>query len=88
LILAYYHGGAWSLDLSTPSAPKVQGLFVPGETNGWKPQPTETHAVSDSMCGVFHLDDAPMVFDVETVEGAVYVADLPTGVYALKPTWT
>ncbi|HUR68976.1 MAG TPA: hypothetical protein VM370_06990, partial [Candidatus Thermoplasmatota archaeon] len=46
LILAYYHGGAWSLDLSTPSAPKVQGLFVPGETNGWKPQPTETHAVS------------------------------------------
>ncbi|MHB8585844.1 MAG: LVIVD repeat-containing protein [Thermoplasmatota archaeon] len=90
LILAYYHAGVWAIDLSTPqnqSHPQPVGLFVPGDSNGWNPQPTDTHAVSDASCGAFHLADAPLVFDVEPYAGYVYVADLPTGLYTIKPTW-
>lgn len=87
LILAYYHGGVWSLDLSDPARPTPQAVFMPAESNGWTPQKTKTTAVSDSLCGVFHLGDAPLAFDVETTDGAVYVADLHTGLYALKPLW-
>ena len=87
LILAYYHGGVLGLDLSAPASPKPIALFVPGASNGWKPQPAETHAVSDSACGQFHLADAPLVFDVETSGGYVYAADLPTGLYTLQPQW-
>jgi hypothetical protein len=87
LILAYYHGGAWSLDLSTPEVVRPQGLFMPGESNGWKPTKSKTSVVSDSLCGAFNLGDAPLTFDVEVTEGAVYVADLHTGLYALKPLW-
>jgi hypothetical protein len=85
LILAYYHGGVWSLDLSKPETPVVQGLFMPAESNGWTPEPTKTNAGSDKLCGVFHLAEAPLAFDVEIAEGAVYVADLHTGLYALSP---
>lgn len=90
LILAYYHAGVWALDLSGPanwSKPKPVAVFVPGDTNGWSPAPTDTHAVSDELCGAFHLADAPLVFDVEPYRGYVYVADLPTGLYTVRPTW-
>ena len=88
LILAYYHGGAWSLDLSAPARPTPQALFMPAVSNGWTPTKTKTTAVSDSLCGAFNLGDAPLVFDVEVTEGAVYVADLHTGLYTLRPQWT
>jgi hypothetical protein len=90
LDLAYYHGGVWSLDLSTDAhraQPFILGQYEPNVSNGWRPQPTETHAVSDELCGAFHLADAPLVFDVEPGKGVLYVADLPTGLYTLKPTW-
>jgi hypothetical protein len=91
LLLSYYHGGVWALDLSTQAhreRPVVVGQYTPDKSNGWKPQPTETHAVADTICpGVFHLADAPLVFDVEPGEGVVYAADMPTGLYTLKPTW-
>lgn len=91
LILAYYHGGVFALDLSTQAhreSPVIVGQYTPHASNGWKPQPTETHAVSDRLCGAFNLGDAPLVFDVETGPGnVVYVGDLPTGLYTIKPTW-
>ncbi|MEA3200580.1 MAG: hypothetical protein QOE90_2008 [Thermoplasmata archaeon] len=91
LILAYYHGGVWALDMGSAQKlahPQVIGQFSPSTSNGWRPQPTDTHAVSDTECGKFNLADAPMVFDVETgPQGYVYVADLPTGLYTVKPTW-
>jgi hypothetical protein len=90
LILAYYHGGVWALDLGTQAKrehPLVVGQYEPNVSNGWKPQPTDTHAVSDAQCGKFNLADAPLVFDVEVGNGAIYAADLPTGLYTLKPGW-
>lgn len=90
LILAYYHGGVWALDLSTQAnreRPLVLGQYEPSVSNGWKPQPTETHGVADRLCGAFNLADAPLVFDVEAGDGVVYAADMPTGLYTLKPNW-
>lgn len=87
LILSYYHGGVWSLDLSEPATPTPQALFMPGESNGWKPEKMKTAVVSDELCGAFNLGDAPFAFDVEVTDGAVYVADLHTGLYALEPGW-
>lgn len=88
LSLAYYHGGAWTLDLSTPDKPVVTGLFVPGKTNGWVPEKPKTSAFSDLSCGKFNLADAPLVFDLEAHENVLYVADLPTGLYTLKASNT
>ncbi|HVM45080.1 MAG TPA: hypothetical protein VM582_04005, partial [Candidatus Thermoplasmatota archaeon] len=87
LVLSYYHGGVWSLDLATPASPRVQGLFMPGETNGYRPEKPKTSAYAESRCGAFTFTDAPFTMDVEMVPGAVYAADLHTGLYALKPTW-
>ena len=90
LVLSYYHGGVWALDLSTPerrAAPAVVGHFSPGESNGWVPEKPKTSAYADAACGVFHLADAPVAFDVEVGNGVVYVADLPTGLYTVKPLW-
>ena len=88
LLLSYYHGGVWSLDLSAPERPTPQGLFMPGVSNGWTPTKTKTSVVSDSLCGAFNLGDAPLAFDVEVTDDAVYVADLHTGLYTLKPLWS
>jgi len=85
LILSYYHGGAWSLDLSDPAAPRAQGVFMPGVSSGYRPAKPAASAYSDSACGAFTFADAPYVMDVETWEGAVYVADLHTGLYTLRP---
>lgn len=90
LVIAYYHGGVWALDLSTPEkqrAPEVVGQFMPGTSNGWTPERPKTSAVADNLCGVFNMADAPFAFDVEAYEGVVYVADMPTGLYTIKPTW-
>lgn len=90
LVLSYYHGGVWALDLSTPekrASPEIVGQYMPSETNGWKPVKPKTAAVSDSLCGVFNLADAPLAFDVEIGDGVVYVADMPSGLYTIKPTW-
>ena len=86
LILSYYHGGAWSLDLSDPANPRAQGVFMPGESSGYRPEKPKTSAYADQNCGEFTFADAPYVMDVETVDGAVYVADLHTGLYTLRPT--
>ena len=87
LLLAYYHGGVWSLDLAQPESPRVQGLFMPGESTGYRGAKPATSAYADSACGDFAFEDSPFTFDVETTADAVYVADLHTGLYALKPTW-
>lgn len=90
LVVTYYHGGVWALDLSTAAnrlAPPVIGQFMPSESNGWTPAPPRTGAVADRLCGVFNLGDAPVAFDVEAGDGVVYVGDLPTGLYTIKPTW-
>lgn len=85
--LSYYHGGVWSLDLSTPSTPRVQGMFMPAVDTGYTPEKPRTSAYADRQCGEFAFADAPFAMDVEMVPGAVYAADLHTGLYALKPTW-
>lgn len=90
LVVAYYHGGVWALDLSTPetqAAPRIVGQFMPSISNGWTPAPMKTGVVADELCGVFNLADAPVAFDLEAGDGVVYVADLPTGLYTIKPTW-
>ena len=87
LTLSYYHGGVWSLDLTDPAAPRVQGLFMPGEDTGYAPEKPKTSAYADRQCGEFMFADAPFTMDVEVVPGAVYVADLHTGLYALRPTF-
>jgi len=85
LYLSYYHGGAWRLDLGQPSAPRVTGLFMPGESTGYVPEKPKTSAYAERQCGEFAFADAPFTMDVEAVPGALYVADLHTGLYALKP---
>ncbi|HEX2022165.1 MAG TPA: hypothetical protein VHH36_05590, partial [Candidatus Thermoplasmatota archaeon] len=90
LILAYYHGGVWALDLSTEASrasPVVVGQFTPSETNGWMPRAPASEPIADARCGKFNRADAPLAFDVEIGDGVVYVADVPTGLYAIEPTW-
>ena len=85
LTLSYYHAGVWGLDLADPAAPRVEALFMPGETNGYRPEKPRTSAYAEARCGEFAFADAPFTMDVEMVPGAVYVADLHTGLYALRP---
>lgn len=90
LVLAHYHGGVWALDLSTRAAqerPIVVGQYMPTESTGWQGGATKTTIVSDRLCGAFNLGDTPLAFDVENGDGVVYVADMATGLYTLKPTW-
>lgn len=86
LVLSYYHGGVWGLDLSDPSSPAPRALFMPGETNGYTPEKPRTSAYAERQCGAFAFADAPFTMDVEMVEGAVYAADLHTGLYTLRET--
>lgn len=83
--LSYYHGGVWGLDLSDPAHPKPNALYMPSESTGYVPEKPKTSAYADQNCGVFMFADAPFTMDVEMVPGAVYAADLHTGLYALKP---
>lgn len=90
LVLAHYHGGLWALDLGTRAAqenPVVVGQYMTTQDIGWKGGRPTTAFVSDSLCGLFHLGDTPLVFDVESGDGVVYVADIATGLYVLRPTW-
>lgn len=84
LVLSYYHGGAWSLDLAEPARPAPRAVFMPAGSTGYRPQKPLTSAYAESACGAFAFADAPFVMDVEAWEGAVYVADLHTGLYALR----
>ena len=91
LVLTYYHGGLWALDLSTAAKradPVVIGQYMPAETKGGIPTtPKTTRAVETAGCPHLALQTAPLTFDVESGDGVVYVADLHTGLYTLKPTW-
>ena len=90
LVLTYYHGGVWAVDLSTPekrASPPVVGQYMPNVSNGWKPKATATYAATDRVCPHLTLDLAPLAFDVESGEGVLYVADLHTGLYTLRPGW-
>ena len=88
LVLAYYHGGVWSLDLNDPAHPKIVGQYMPKVSNGYKPNAGDRSvAAYPDICGSLKLYDVPDVFDVEPGDGVVYVADLHTGLYTLKPLW-
>ncbi len=90
LVFTHYHGGVWALDLSTPEKwanPTVVGQYMTTQDIGWKGGTPATSASSDRLCGVFHLGDQPLAFDIEEGDGVVYVGDLATGLYTLKPTW-
>lgn len=90
LVLTYYHGGVWALDLSTHEkrlAPPVVGQYMPGETDGGRPVTPATYAATDRVCPHLTFGLAPLSFDVESGDGVVYVADLHTGLYTLRPSW-
>jgi hypothetical protein len=90
LILTYYHGGVWALDLSTPEKrahPEVVGQYMPSEAGGTPGAPATTPAAERAGCPHLAFVTAPLSFDVESGDGVVYVADLHTGLYTLKPTW-
>ncbi|HWG90769.1 MAG TPA: hypothetical protein VNZ52_07990 [Candidatus Thermoplasmatota archaeon] len=91
LHIAHYHGGVWSFDLRKPeywSNLPVLGVHLPHEDTGYVPGPTETSVVSNTLCGAFNLADVPLAFDVETGDGVLYVADIHTGLYTLKASFT
>lgn len=90
LVISYYHGGLWAIDLGTQAKrenPVIVGQFMPSEDIGWKPTPPKTYAATDNVCPHLDFTGAPSTFDVEGGDGVVYVADIPTGLYAVKPTW-
>jgi hypothetical protein len=91
LVLSYYHGGVWALDLSTPEKranPPIVGQFMPAEDLGHRPAPPRTYAATDGhLCPHLTFDLVPLAFDVESGDGVVYVADLHTGLYTLRPEW-
>lgn len=78
--LAHYHGGVWSIDISTPEArrdPTATGYHMTARDNGWRPPA--------GCCGNWNLAGMPMVFDVEVVDGTVWAADWFSGLYGLEP---
>lgn len=78
--LAHYHGGVWSIDISTPDArsdPTATGYHMTTRDNGWRPP--------QGCCGNWNLEGMPMVFDVEVNDGTVWAADWFSGLYGLEP---
>jgi len=91
LVLSHYHGGVWAFDFSSLEAIRahtITGVFLPGEDTGWVPkEPTAATATEQVF---FDFDNAatPLAFDVEAGDGVVYVADVHSGLYTIKPTWS
>lgn len=90
LWLSHYHAGVWALDISTPERwrePVVKGVFVPGEDVGNAEFPP-LHAYMRTRDRGFAVDATPMVMDVAIHQGVAYAADMHSGLYAIKPTWS
>jgi hypothetical protein len=77
--LAHYHAGAWVLDVGTPATllePKVLAYFAPAETD---------HAPAPNF---LYNGEAPSTWELIPAKGRVFVTDMGTGLYVLKPDWT
>ncbi|HUR24735.1 MAG TPA: hypothetical protein VM327_01825 [Candidatus Thermoplasmatota archaeon] len=76
--LAHYHAGAWVLDLSTDAAlaqPTVQAYFAPADLD---------HPPAKNF---LYNGEAPSTWDVLPAKGRVFVSDMGSGLYVLKPDW-
>jgi len=81
LHLSHYHGGTWTLDLSTQARqedPRVLGAYLPSADTGFQP---------DTQCCLgFNLAALPITMDAVGDGSVTYAADLHTGVYAIENT--
>jgi hypothetical protein len=76
--LAHYHGGAWVLDISseaTLAEPAVLGYFAPAD------------AAERPAKNFLYGGQAPSTWEVIPAKGRIFVADMGTGLYVLKPGW-
>ncbi len=72
IVLAHYHGGVWVIDADTREA---IGYHLPANDPG--------HAMSGIYHGVYNMEDAPTVWDVNVRDGVVWATDVNSGLYAI-----
>lgn len=81
LHISHYHGGTWTLDISTQERqedPQVVAAYLPSEDTGYTPE--EDCCLSWNMAGI------PLVMDAVGDGHVTFAADLHTGVYAIENT--
>ncbi len=85
--VGHYHAGVWVFDISTPERmmnPVTLGYYQPHErpvSQGWSPLVTAPIGALVSL-------DTPNVWTAQWGrDGTLFVPDMTTGLYALKPTW-
>lgn len=81
LHISHYHGGTWTLDISTQERqedPEIIAAYLPSEDTGYTPE--------DDCCLGWDLSGIPMTMDVVGHGPVTFAADLHTGVYAIENT--
>lgn len=86
--VGHYHAGVWVFDVSTrerQAAPATLGYYQPNDrvvSGGWSP-------LSTAPIGAFASADVPNVWTAQWSEDGqhLFVPDMSTGLYALRPTW-
>lgn len=80
IVLAHYHGGVWVLDVATDPDGTTNvtalGYHLPANDPG--------RPMSGIYEGVYHMMDAPTVWDVVVDNGIVWATDVNSGLYALR----
>ncbi len=85
--VGHYHAGVWVFDVSTVERmeePVTLGYYQPHERTasmGWSP-------VVTAPIGALVSLDTPNVWTAQWgADGTLFIPDMTTGLYALKPTW-